>query len=436
MPIEDLIFQNSDELGRVFGNNPYSSLQSYIGISKSPAQDIESLFTNSQINNRDTISAQANKVADKGFQYYYPEEISNPLSNANFSETPPNIMKLTVTDVEGGELITELIKNTNQVAEDLTNNLSNSVGLVWSGDSTDPITKAGSILNSFNIDTTSLKKTTSNITSYLSKTESTKAVPLNLKKDPYGIIYLYAPNEVETNYGFQYTSTDLTPTYRALDILSGALQDDNKKAIDAIVQSGIGGIANVVSGILNKASPLLDGNVDIKSAIQAKTRLVPIENLEYLFNRTNRRQFKYLFKFYPKTKNEIKMIYQIISALKYYSHPEILNENTRYLKSPGVFRLQFYSLAKDQSGSYSYKENLFINKIKPCSLTDISVNYTDVGRFSTLKPLDLESFATGVFKSPVGISLSLVFEELQILTRNDFINPEEAFKNPDEGKYH
>lgn len=428
---------NSDSFGRNYGGNPLSK-DNYVPMWNSNAgqQDRDGLFVNSSVNNKDATIANLEGDKTNPFIYHYPEEIENPLSKSNFSETPPNILRISIKDLEGGTLITELgtilkdtVKNVSKVSTDLVD--------TYIGDNTgDKFSKLDSVANTLD-NLQSIGKAVSNNFA-LNATEKTKYVPIE-PTITYGTIYLYAPNNVETHYGFQYTSTDLTPTYKALDILAGAANGDTNRVVDALVQSGVGGIAGVVSNILNKipgSETTLGGKIDLKSLIQAKTRLVPLENLEYLFNRTDRRQFVYNFKFYPKSQNEIKTIFKIISALKYYSHPEIAAGNSRYLKSPSIFDLQFCSLVKDGDGAYSYKDNLYINKIKPCALTDISINYTDVGRFSTLKPLNMETFATGVFKSPVGIDVNLTFQELQILTRADFTHPEESFKNIDEKKYY
>lgn len=428
---------NSDSFGRNYGGNPLSK-DNYVPMWNSSAgqQDRDGLFVNSSVNNKDATIANLDGSKTTPFIYHYPEEIENPLSKSNFSETPPNILRISIKDLEGGTLISELgtilkdtIPNVAKVSTDLVD--------TYIGDNTgDKFSKLDNVANILD-NIQSIGKSVSNNFA-LNITEKTKYVPIE-PTITYGTIYLYAPNNVETHYGFQYTSTDLTPTYKALDILAGAANGDTNRVVDALVQSGVGGIAGVVSNILNKipgSETALGGKIDLKSLIQAKTRLVPLENLEYLFNRTDRRQFVYNFKFYPKSQKEIKTIFKIISALKYYSHPEISAGNSRYLKSPSIFDLQFCSLVKDGEGAYSYKDNLYINKIKPCALTDISINYTDVGRFSTLKPLDMETFATGVFKSPVGIDVNITFQELQILTRADFIHPEQSFKNIDEKKYY
>lgn len=428
---------NSDSFGRNYGGNPLSK-DNYVPMWNSSAgqQDRDGLFVNSSVNNKDATIANLDGSKTTPFIYHYPEEIENPLSKSNFSETPPNILRISIKDLEGGTLISELgtilkdtIPNVAKVSTDLVD--------TYIGDNTgDKFSKLDNVANILD-NIQSIGKSVSNNFA-LNITEKTKYVPIE-PTITYGTIYLYAPNNVETHYGFQYTSTDLTPTYKALDILAGAANGDTNRVVDALVQSGVGGIAGVVSNILNKipgSETALGGKIDLKSLIQAKTRLVPLENLEYLFNRTDRRQFVYNFKFYPKSQKEIKTIFKIISALKYYSHPEISAGNSRYLKSPSIFDLQFCSLLKDGEGAYSYKDNLYINKIKPCALTDISINYTDVGRFSTLKPLDMETFATGVFKSPVGIDVNITFQELQILTRADFIHPEQSFKNIDEKKYY
>lgn len=460
MPFSDEnITTNSDSYGRLFGwNSDFKDTYTPVNVpffNSNGQHDGSLLYSNSSVNNKDSTVSKLESQKDSKFSYHYPEEIENPLAKSNFSDTPPNILRISIKDLEGGLLITELstlitdftktyFSDFDTASQSLTtaytktsniigNITNNTINAIENNSLTDNLNLISNSTQNF-IDSTSDK-----LAPFAKQfAEKTKYVPVE-PNIHYGTIYLYAPNNVETHYGFQYTSTDLTPTYKALDILAGAADGDTKRVVDAAVQAGIGGIAGVISNVLNKfpgSETALGGSIDLKSLIQAKTRLVPLENLEYLFNRTDRRQFVYNFKFYPKTNKEIKTIFKIINALKYYSHPEISAGNNRYLKSPAIFDLQFCTLVKDSGGAYSYKDNLFINKIKPCALTDISINYTDVGRFSTLKPIDVEAFANGVFKSPVGIDLNLTFQELQILTRSDLVHPEDSFKNINEKKYY
>lgn len=401
----------------------------------SVGQDVSNQHIDPGVSNQDTTTRKANGDggSNKPTVYYYPQEIENP-STLSHVGTPKNIIKIDVKDFSGGTLETEMLKY--QKLTTLNDTASEVDIRKVLSDPVDPINDrvTGSTLYQLNKDVLRLSAsawtgngptTEINIArqQQVSQIFEKLLQPAPVEPDLLrASLYLYAPDNVQANYDFAYKEEDLSPTYRAADLLKvlGGTDQDKNKAVDVLKQAGVNFISSLTKNIpLTETG--LGGAIDIDAALRAKTRTIPVQNFEYLFERVNRRSFHYHFKLYPKSKKEIQQILGILTTLKYYSHPAQSN-NTRYFKAPSVFQIGFYTMHKDR-----WVENLYINKIKPCALEHISINYTDSGKFATLK--DLQEAGDTVLKSPVGIAVELKFHELQILTRDDMAEPGESLNH-------
>ena len=73
-----------------------------------------------------------------------------------------------------------------------------------------------------------------------------------------------------------------------------------------------------------------------------------------------------------------------------------------YLSSPDLFLLRYLSGGKDHP---------FLNSFKACALTNLSVNYTGAGTYSTYKD-----------STPVHMKVSMVFKETNPIYDEDYDN--------------
>jgi len=120
--------------------------------------------------------------------------------------------------------------------------------------------------------------------------------------------------------------------------------------------------------------------------------------IEMVFQGTDNRKFQFTFDFQPRSSAESQDILDIIQTFRLYAAPELSNEgNGRYFIPPGQFDITFY---------FNNTVSLKIPKISTCALTNISVNYSAAGAYTT--------FTDGM---PVHINLQLSFIEMDIITR-------------------
>jgi hypothetical protein len=129
-----------------------------------------------------------------------------------------------------------------------------------------------------------------------------------------------------------------------------------------------------------------------------------------------RNGFSFSFDMVPRSKRESDEIKDIIRFFKSESAAQkgaaSGDASGLFLKSPSVFRLRYMSGGKDHP---------FLNQFKICALNAMSVDYTASGTYATY------SDAT-----PVHMQMTLTFQELTPIYREDYIeagSPTGAYKS-------
>jgi len=126
-------------------------------------------------------------------------------------------------------------------------------------------------------------------------------------------------------------------------------------------------------------------------------------NLELLFSGVNLRSFPFEFDFAPRNSEESNVVKQIIRIFKQSMAPKT-GSNTSgaglFIDAPNIFLLKYKTGSRDHP---------YLNKFKPCALTNMSMNYTGSG-----------SYATYTDKTPVHMKLTLSFTELNPIYNEDY----------------
>ena len=94
-----------------------------------------------------------------------------------------------------------------------------------------------------------------------------------------------------------------------------------------------------------------------------------------------------------------------------FSSPVIEKTGSIFLKTPKIFQLE-YIYNGDGSDTADGNTHPYLNKIKPCALTNVSVNYTPGNTYMT--------YADG--GSMVQTTLTLSFSELEPIYDIDYLN--------------
>ena len=163
-------------------------------------------------------------------------------------------------------------------------------------------------------------------------------------------------------------------------------------------------VASAVGGALVNA---FGGNVSYQSILARASGQILNPNLELLFQGVNLRSFPFVFDFAPRDQKEAKEVKEIIKAFKLHMTPK--SESTTvggtslgkvFIRSPDVFLVAY------KSGNKSHP---FLNKFKPMALTDMQLNYTGSGTYSTYQD-----------GTPVHIQMTLTFKELNPIYSEDY----------------
>ena len=124
-------------------------------------------------------------------------------------------------------------------------------------------------------------------------------------------------------------------------------------------------------------------------------------NTELFYNAPNLRQFTFNFGFAPRSRGDANAAFEIIKEFKAYSSPDDTG-NGKY-KIPHVWHIKY--------------SNSKYNRFKPAACVDVSVDYNG----------SLDQYMTFEDGSPITISLTLVFKEVEIVVRNDHLGSVSGF---------
>lgn len=164
--------------------------------------------------------------------------------------------------------------------------------------------------------------------------------------------------------------------------------------------------ALVGTGLASQALNMAGFEVSPESILSNAAGLVPNSNLELLFNAPTLREFRFDYRFSPRSEKEATEVKQIIRSFKQGMSPRKANSKSAgsasyFLATPNVFKLTYRSQGKDNIEG--------LNKFKICALTGFSVNYTPDGQWA--------SYDKG---QPVSYMVSMSFNELEPVYENDY----------------
>ena len=149
---------------------------------------------------------------------------------------------------------------------------------------------------------------------------------------------------------------------------------------------------------------IIGADINAESVAQAVTGLAINPRQEMLFNQVQPRSFDFSFSFAPRNAKEAQEVAEIVRTFRKYAHPSIYGVGAGGLRVPAEFEIRYYKVYNNDVTA----ENLFLNKIGRCALTAINVDFTPNAVMST--------FPDG---SPVRTTLTMTFQELRPLTRED-----------------
>lgn len=195
-------------------------------------------------------------------------------------------------------------------------------------------------------------------------------------------------------------------------------------ASEDIIKQGISGIVNSFQSAMTAGSSLLKdanaqkamqryfegaavqaagGNVTGLGVLTRTTGAVLNNNQELLFQGPSLRSFSFTFDLSPRNSTEAEEVKQIIRIFKKAMAAKRNGPTSvqgLFIGPPDVFEISY------KSGKNPHK---FLNKFKQCALTNIQMNYTASGAYST--------YYDG---TPVHMQMTLDFQELNPIYAEDY----------------
>jgi hypothetical protein len=213
-------------------------------------------------------------------------------------------------------------------------------------------------------------------------------------------IALHVPNQLSIRYGAGWSDEETFALQalidggeaagRALVDAGKALGNKDTEGAKSAITGGGKNLSSIVANVALSKGPNA-------GAMSALTGLAPNPMKEQIFKGVDFRTFTMEYQFAPRSIDESNNINNIITAFKYHMHPEYKDTNNFLFLYPSEFDIEYY---------HGGEENLNIHRHTSCVLTELNVNYTPNGNFST--------FQGG---RPTQINVTMTFKELTILTK-------------------
>ena len=201
-------------------------------------------------------------------------------------------------------------------------------------------------------------------------------------------IALHIPNQLSIRYGVSWSDDDtamLQAGAAGIEEIIKAVESEGKN-------SDVKGVGSaVIANLALSKGPNAGGN-------SALLGLAANPKKEQVFKGVDFRTFAFDYQFFPRDATEAQNVLNIIQQFKYHMHPEFKDANNFVYIYPSEFDIYYYQ---------DTHENMNLHRHTSCVLTEMNINYTPNGTFST--------FANGM---PTQINMTLNFRELALLTKD------------------
>jgi hypothetical protein len=202
-------------------------------------------------------------------------------------------------------------------------------------------------------------------------------------------IALYVPENITKSYGVDW-SMESNDSMMTGEILAQSLLAGKKLTANFSRQNAgeaVGDVAKIIGGGL--VAKALGG---MKYAQRAAGLTPGNSKAQLLFNSVDFGEFTFDYKFAPKSSKEAANVLNIIRTFRHHMLPEFLDAAKFIYIYPSEFEVRYYR---------GTKENEYLEHHITAVLTNMTVNYTPNGQYST--------FDDGM---PTHINLTLRFKEL------------------------
>lgn len=199
-------------------------------------------------------------------------------------------------------------------------------------------------------------------------------------------IALHTPNQYVARYSANWDDTSTAAFQLAMrggeGLVKAVAEGYNKQAVSNETKQLASDIATTIA--LN--------NIAGKEAVSAVTGLATNPKKEQVFRGVDFRTWNFEYQFFPKTRQEMENVQNIIYLFKLHMHPEYKDANNFLYIYPSEFDIVHYN---------GTTENINLPKHTSCVLTEMVVNYSPQSQFTSFE-----------YGAPTQINIQLTFKEL------------------------
>lgn len=240
----------------------------------------------------------------------------------------------------------------------------------------------------------------------------------NFGDDALGEIKLFMPQDVSTSYGAEWGGKEIS-NFGAGSL--SAVTNIGRGDFGAFLDNLGAGIASVGAlpvtagaALTKKALEMARTNMTVNDVLGGTSGVILNPNMELFFSGHKVRNFGLKFKMSARTSEEAHEIHEICQSFKIHSLPQFggtrnqdredgvgsATEAANFIKVPNLVKMEFMK---------GPDKHPFLTQYKAMALTNVDINYTPDGAYSTL---------IGGF--PTAVELSIAMVETKLVYQNDF----------------
>ena len=216
------------------------------------------------------------------------------------------------------------------------------------------------------------------------------------ERKPIATISLPIPANIQDNNVVDWQKNDIDEMQKQMASLTSS-------AIEGNISEGVKEVENTVKkdGSLKAITAGLKNTITGVKAMQREKGAVFNENTELLFNGPGMRSFSFSFRLSPRSAKEAKMVRRIIRTFK-ESMSAKKSKQFFFIKAPNTYWISYMS-------GITKELHPWLNKIKECALTNMTVQYAPDGNYSTFSDGSMTSYM-----------MQLSFKEIEPVFNTDY----------------
>ena len=220
-------------------------------------------------------------------------------------------------------------------------------------------------------------------------------------------IAIYMPDTVQFSSTASYDTQSLSGDLLSMLGVATSLVEQYRNGDKVAKSNAISALLGAVKNKFGSSIPILNSQT-FNAAFIGKFGVVnPM--VEVMYSKPELRNFRFDYIFYPRSESEARSVQDIIYQFQYHQAPELKSGTAGYmLVPPSTFDIGFY---------YRGVINPNIPRILSCVLKQVDVDYAPNGFHAFESDNNQSKPILGGTGMPVGIRLSLAFQETQYVTK-------------------